>query len=95
MPGERAVGYAVDGAWEEGGGEDCFVLRREVGSGLPVWPVSFVTRRLGKVITCLGGGGGGKMDLGGRCLGLAPVLQEGDYYEASYCKIGFEIMALN
>ena len=33
-----------------------------------MWPVSFVTRRLGKVITCLGGEGGGKMGLGGKGL---------------------------
>ena len=44
-------------------------------SGLPVWPVSFVTRRLGKVITCLSGGWGGKMGLGGRGSVLAPALQ--------------------
>ena len=52
LPGERAVGYAVDGAWERGVGE--WIFDRGGRSGAPVWPVSFVTRRLGKVITCLG-----------------------------------------
>jgi hypothetical protein len=44
-----AVSYAVDGAWR-------IVRIGNLGVTicvLPVWPVSFVTRRLGKVITCL------------------------------------------
>ena len=62
-------------------------------SGLPVWPVSLVTRRLGKVITCLGGGGGGKMDLGGKCSALAPVVQEWEHYEIRRRDIGIELIA--
>ncbi len=60
-----------------------------------MWPVSFVTRRLGNVITCLGGGGEGKMDLGGKWSALAPGLQQRDHYEIRCCKVGFEILALN
>ena len=55
-------------------------LMREVRGGLPVWPVSFVTRRLGKVITCLGGRGERVTDLGGQRSALALVLQERVHY---------------
>ena len=71
------------------------ILMRGVRSGAPVWPVSFVTRRLGKVITCLDGRGEGKMDLGGRRSVLALMLQEREHYEIRYCTVGFEILALN
>ena len=70
LAGERAVGCAVDGAWVGGVGED-WLLMRGARQGLPVWPVSLVTRRLGKVITWLCGGGGARMDLGGERSALA------------------------
>jgi len=45
-----AVGDAVDCTWRQGE-----LSRRRWGGGpnLPVCPVNFVTRRLGKVIACL------------------------------------------
>ena len=58
-----------------GGVGEGWLLMRGARQGLPVWPVSLVTRRLGKVITCLGGRGEGRMGLGRMGLILAPGLQ--------------------
>ena len=84
----------MDGAWE--GGLVSRVVSRGGRRGVPVWPVSFVTRRLGKVITCLGGEGGGKMmELGGKYSALAPVVQQRVHYELRFAEVWFEILALN
>ena len=58
--------------------------------------MSFVTRRLGKVITCLSGvGGGGKMDLGGKGFSPSSAGAVKGLLGMRYCKVGFEILALN